>query len=84
MAQAQALGEGYALGGNPASIANRVSYFLDLHGPRIVIEIGAVLLALGMALATTLRPRRCRPVPTGRARSTGRCRPTARCAASRS
>src|SRR5882724_11957661 len=35
-----------------AFISPFVGRLLDLHGPRIVIEVGAVLLALGMALAT--------------------------------
>src|SRR5882757_2689486 len=38
-----------------AFISPFVGRLLDLHGPRIVIEIGAVLLALGMALATISR-----------------------------
>ena len=38
-----------------AFISPFVGRLLDLHGPRIVIEVGAVLLALGMALATISR-----------------------------
>jgi MFS family permease len=38
-----------------AFISPFVGRLLDLHGPRIVIEIGAILLALGMALATISR-----------------------------
>ncbi|MEX1830136.1 SDR family NAD(P)-dependent oxidoreductase, partial [Luteibacter sp. CQ10] len=37
-AQAQALGQGLALSGSPSSIANRVSYFLDLHGPSLAVD----------------------------------------------
>src|SRR3954471_547391 len=38
-----------------AFISPFVGRLLDLHGPRAVIEIGALLLALGMALATISR-----------------------------
>jgi acyl transferase domain-containing protein len=37
-AQAQALGQPYALGGNPSSIANRVSYFCNFHGPSMAVD----------------------------------------------
>jgi len=37
-AQAQALGQPYALGGNPSSIANRVSYFCNFHGPSLAVD----------------------------------------------
>jgi len=37
-AQAQLVGQGVALGGSPASIANRVSYFCDLHGPSLTVD----------------------------------------------
>ncbi|XXY19533.1 SDR family NAD(P)-dependent oxidoreductase [Sorangium sp. So ce216] len=37
-AQAQALGVPYALGGNASSIANRVSYFCDFHGPSLAVD----------------------------------------------
>jgi polyketide synthase PksJ/polyketide synthase PksN len=37
-AQAQALGLGIALSGSPASIANRVSYFCDFHGPSLAVD----------------------------------------------
>jgi len=38
-----------------AFISPFVGRLLDIHGPRMVVEIGAVLLALGMALATVAR-----------------------------
>ncbi|TVZ37735.1 acyl transferase domain-containing protein [Alteromonadaceae bacterium 2753L.S.0a.02] len=31
-------GQPVALGGNPASIANRISYFFDLHGPSMAVD----------------------------------------------
>ncbi|MFD9093334.1 SDR family NAD(P)-dependent oxidoreductase [Streptomyces collinus] len=37
-AQAQARGHQVALSGNPASIANRVSYFFDFHGPSMAVD----------------------------------------------
>src|SRR5205814_990256 len=37
-AQAQARGKNIALAGNPASIANRVSYFFDWHGPSMAVD----------------------------------------------
>lgn len=37
-AQSTALGKPYALTGNPASIANRVSYFCNFHGPSIAVD----------------------------------------------
>jgi polyketide synthase PksN len=37
-AQAQALGSGYALGGNSSAIANRVSYFFNFHGPSLAVD----------------------------------------------
>jgi acyl transferase domain-containing protein/aryl carrier-like protein len=38
-AQAQALSaQGYALLGNPSSIANRVSFFCNLHGPSLALD----------------------------------------------
>ncbi|UXI65926.1 SDR family NAD(P)-dependent oxidoreductase [Tahibacter amnicola] len=37
-AQAQAAGEGFALGGNASSIANRVSYCLNFHGPSLAVD----------------------------------------------
>ncbi|WP_437836523.1 SDR family NAD(P)-dependent oxidoreductase [Sorangium sp. So ce1153] len=37
-AQAQTLGAAYALGGNASSIANRVSYFCDFHGPSLAVD----------------------------------------------
>ena len=37
-AQEQAEGKMVALSGNPASIANRVSYFCNFHGPSIAME----------------------------------------------
>ncbi|WP_441286888.1 SDR family NAD(P)-dependent oxidoreductase [Sorangium sp. KYC3313] len=37
-AQAQVLGQPFALNGNPSSIANRVSYFLDCHGPSMAVD----------------------------------------------
>ena len=37
-AQAQALGQPYTLGGNPSSIANRVSYFCNFHGPSLAVN----------------------------------------------
>ncbi|MFI1761427.1 SDR family NAD(P)-dependent oxidoreductase [Streptomyces sp. NPDC020800] len=37
-AQEQARGRNIALSGNPSSIANRVSYFFDLHGPSMAVD----------------------------------------------
>ncbi|XXT21477.1 SDR family NAD(P)-dependent oxidoreductase [Sorangium sp. So ce429] len=37
-AQAQLLGQPYALPGSPASIANRVSYFCNFHGPSMAVD----------------------------------------------
>jgi acyl transferase domain-containing protein/surfactin synthase thioesterase subunit/NAD(P)-dependent dehydrogenase (short-subunit alcohol dehydrogenase family)/aryl carrier-like protein len=37
-AQAQARGAGFAVGGNPSSIANRVSYFFNFHGPSLAVD----------------------------------------------
>ncbi|XXT21474.1 SDR family NAD(P)-dependent oxidoreductase [Sorangium sp. So ce429] len=37
-AQSQALGQPMALGGSPASIANRVSYFCNFHGPSMAVD----------------------------------------------
>jgi polyketide synthase PksN len=37
-AQAQAIGFPFALPGNPSSIANRVSYYLNLHGPSMALD----------------------------------------------
>ncbi|WP_437836515.1 SDR family NAD(P)-dependent oxidoreductase [Sorangium sp. So ce1153] len=37
-AQSQALGQPLALGGSPASIANRVSYFCNFHGPSMAVD----------------------------------------------
>jgi polyketide synthase PksN len=37
-AQATALGSPIALSGNPASIANRVSYFCNFHGPSMAVD----------------------------------------------
>ncbi|MER6910050.1 SDR family NAD(P)-dependent oxidoreductase [Streptomyces sp. NPDC000594] len=37
-AQEQARGRNIALSGNPSSIANRVSYFFDLHGPSLAVD----------------------------------------------
>ncbi|MCU1245523.1 MAG: pksN 13, partial [Acidobacteria bacterium] len=37
-AQAQALGHPFALPGNPATIANRVSYFCNFHGPSMAVD----------------------------------------------
>ncbi|WP_444944874.1 SDR family NAD(P)-dependent oxidoreductase [Microbulbifer sp. ZKSA006] len=37
-AQAQAKGKAVAISGNPASIANRVSYFCDFHGPSMAVD----------------------------------------------
>ena len=37
-AQAQALGQPYTLGGSPSSIANRVSYFCNFHGPSLAVN----------------------------------------------
>ncbi|MFF0897345.1 SDR family NAD(P)-dependent oxidoreductase [Streptomyces sp. NPDC003278] len=37
-AQAQARGHQVALSGNPAFIANRVSYFFDFHGPSMAVD----------------------------------------------
>src|SRR5262249_37198060 len=37
-AEAQAHGQPLAFGGNPASIANRVSYFCNFHGPSLAVD----------------------------------------------
>ncbi|WP_437836519.1 SDR family NAD(P)-dependent oxidoreductase [Sorangium sp. So ce1153] len=37
-AQAQIVGQPYALPGSPASIANRVSYFCNFHGPSMAVD----------------------------------------------
>ncbi|UUA73398.1 SDR family NAD(P)-dependent oxidoreductase [Cellvibrio sp. QJXJ] len=37
-AQAQALGQGMVLPGNPASIANRISYYYNFHGPSMAVD----------------------------------------------
>ncbi|GER89941.1 hypothetical protein KDW_41030 [Dictyobacter vulcani] len=37
-AQEQALGRALALAGNPSSIANRVSYFFNFHGPSMALD----------------------------------------------
>ncbi|WP_329395186.1 SDR family NAD(P)-dependent oxidoreductase [Streptomyces melanogenes] len=37
-AQAQARGQHVALSGSPSSIANRVSYFYDFHGPSMAVD----------------------------------------------
>jgi polyketide synthase PksN len=37
-AQSTALGKPYALAGSPASIANRVSYFYNFHGPSMAVD----------------------------------------------
>lgn len=37
-AQATVLGKPFAIGGNPSSIANRVSYFCNFHGPSIAVD----------------------------------------------
>ena len=37
-AQAQVSGAGYALGGSASSIANRVSYFCNFHGPSLAVD----------------------------------------------
>ncbi|WP_139487918.1 SDR family NAD(P)-dependent oxidoreductase [Brevibacillus dissolubilis] len=37
-AQAQLLGNPIALNGNPSSIANRVSYFCNFHGPSVAVD----------------------------------------------
>jgi len=37
-AQAQVGGQGYALGGSPSSIANRVSYFCNFTGPSLAVD----------------------------------------------
>ncbi|MGK3962581.1 SDR family NAD(P)-dependent oxidoreductase [Sorangium sp. So ce118] len=37
-AQAQLLGEPFATSGNPSSVANRVSYFFNFHGPSMAVD----------------------------------------------
>jgi polyketide synthase PksM len=37
-AQQQVLGKPFALSGNPSSIANRVSYFCNFHGPSMAVD----------------------------------------------
>jgi polyketide synthase PksN len=37
-AQREGAGTGYALGGSAASIANRVSYWFNLHGPSLAVD----------------------------------------------
>ena len=55
------LGQAYALGGSPSSIANRVSYFCNLHGPSMAMDTmcSASLTAIHVA---------CESFTAGRAR----------------
>ncbi|WP_438018415.1 SDR family NAD(P)-dependent oxidoreductase [Sorangium sp. So ce315] len=50
-AQSQALGQPLALGGSPASIANRVSYFCNFHGPSMAVDTmcSSSLMAIHLA-----------------------------------
>nr|WP_010097992.1 SDR family NAD(P)-dependent oxidoreductase [Ornithinibacillus scapharcae] len=50
-AQEQKVGNPIVLSGNPASIANRVSYFFDFHGPSLAIDTmcSSSLVAIHMA-----------------------------------
>ncbi|MFF4407200.1 SDR family NAD(P)-dependent oxidoreductase [Streptomyces sp. NPDC001404] len=55
-AQEQARGRNIALSGNPSSIANRVSYFFDLHGPSMAVDTmcSSSLTALHLACQSLL------------------------------
>ena len=50
-AQKQSEGIAVALSGSASSIANRVSYFLDLHGPSIAIDTMCAAALTGIHLA---------------------------------
>jgi polyketide synthase PksN len=56
-AQAQVLGEAYGLGGNPSSIANRVSYFCDFSGPSLAVDTmcSSSLMAIHLACESLRR-----------------------------
>ncbi|MGH8258916.1 MAG: beta-ketoacyl synthase N-terminal-like domain-containing protein, partial [Steroidobacteraceae bacterium] len=65
-AQAQALGQAYALGGSPSSIANRVSYFCDFHGPSMAVDTmcSSSLTAIHLA-CESLRAGQCEVAVAG-------------------
>ncbi|WP_313918649.1 type I polyketide synthase [Tahibacter sp.] len=65
-AQAQALGAGFALGGNASSIANRVSYCLNLQGPSLAVDTmcSSSLTALHLA-CQSLRNGECEAALAG-------------------
>ncbi|HEX6095638.1 MAG TPA: SDR family NAD(P)-dependent oxidoreductase [Thermoanaerobaculia bacterium] len=56
-AQAQAQGDGYAIQGNPSTIANRVSFWFDLHGPSLSIDTmcSSSLTAIHLAIQSIER-----------------------------
>ncbi|XXR37670.1 SDR family NAD(P)-dependent oxidoreductase [Sorangium sp. So ce375] len=56
-AQAQLLGEPFATSGNPSSVANRVSYFFDFHGPSMAVDTmcSSSLTAIHLACQSLLR-----------------------------
>jgi polyketide synthase PksN len=65
-AQAQMIGENVALSGNPASVANRVSYFCDFHGPSLTVDTmcSSSLTAIHLA-CQSLRSGECRAAIAG-------------------
>ena len=74
-AQAQMIGENVALSGNPASVANRVSYFCDFHGPSLTVDT----MCSSSLTAIHLACRACAVASAGRrlqAESTSRSIPT--------
>ncbi|WP_313916890.1 SDR family NAD(P)-dependent oxidoreductase [Tahibacter sp.] len=56
-AQAQTVGHGISLSGSPASIANRVSYFCNFHGPSLAVDTmcSSSLTAIHLACESLLR-----------------------------
>lgn len=56
-AQAQVSGDGFALSSQPASIANRVSYFCGFHGPSVAVDTmcSSSLTAIHLAAHSVLR-----------------------------
>jgi polyketide synthase PksM len=58
-AQEQALGKHFALSGNPSSIANRVSYFCNFHGPSMAVDTmcSSSLTAIHLACESLQRGR---------------------------
>ncbi|MDO6526356.1 SDR family NAD(P)-dependent oxidoreductase [Motilimonas sp. 1_MG-2023] len=59
-AQAQAMGQNVALTGNPASIANRISYFCNFRGPSMAVDTmcSSSLTAIHLA-CEAMRNQRC-------------------------